>query len=466
MRNDITNGRYHVPMIVGVLALLFVLFSGAWTLLSKSRLDQQQAYLEHLLRLSSLSLATPLWNLDYDAIRTFLDAVMRDPKVAHIDVKSPPDLHLSQSSSPWLASGLQQSDTDPRYIVEKRNIVYHEKIIGQVTIVLSNEGLTPFILSQMLGSLMLMLMLFAGVAGMTFYTSKATQRTKKLTASIDEINAEKEAAEIANRDKNQLLVNLSHELCAPLNVIMSCAESLLEDAKLIGLKDAPKDLLRVATASTHMMCMINELQNLSNIEAGKVEFYVERIQVDALLRDVITTIRPIAESNGNEFTVQTSKEIDYILMDVSKLRQCLYSLLSNACKFTKNGSVSLSVTLSSLQGSRMLRFVVSDTGIGIAPEHMANLFIAFSQGDSSSARRYGGMGLGLAMTRMVCKAMGGSISVTSELGKGTKFEMSIPEHLEGKGYLKAGQYWTPDNLGHEPALVDPPETEKASISVL
>jgi PAS domain S-box-containing protein len=241
-----------------------------------------------------------------------------------------------------------------------------------------------------------------------------------------ELDKAKEAAEVANRAKSQFLANVSHELRTPLNAIILYTELLQEEAADQNLGQFGPDLQKIHGAAKHLLALINDVLDLSKIESGKMELVLETFDVPAMIQEVVTTIQPLAEKNANELRVECRADLGGMHADATKVRQGLLNLLSNACKFTEHGVVSLCVTRERVRGAEWLVFAVADTGIGIAPEQMERLFEPFGQGLPATARRYGGTGLGLAITRRFCQAMGGEITATSEQGKGSTFTIRLP----------------------------------------
>ncbi len=237
----------------------------------------------------------------------------------------------------------------------------------------------------------------------------------------------KEVAEESNRAKSAILANMSHELRTPLNAIILYSEMLQEDAVSDGKESTVADLHCVVTAAKHLLCLINDILELSKMEAGRMEIQPEPASANSLIAEVTPTVQPLAWKNGNEFVTEPPDE-DYIVnVDANRFRQSLLNLLSNACKFTEKGKVSLAVTRQFYEGGNWVCFAVSDTGPGISPENMDKLFQTFSQVDSSATRRHGGSGLGLAISQRYCRLMGGDISVASEPGKGSTFTIRLPE---------------------------------------
>src|SRR5262245_45977120 len=240
-----------------------------------------------------------------------------------------------------------------------------------------------------------------------------------------ELDKAREAAEIANRAKSQFLANMSHELRTPLNAIILYTELLRDEATDQGLDDFLPDLKKIHGAAKHLLALINDVLDLAKIESGKLELHPETFDVEAMVRDVVTTIEPLAQKNANALEVHCPDRIGTMYADPTKVRQSLFNLLSNACKFTEGGTVRLDVGRD-VGGGDQFVFQVIDTGIGMTPEHLGKLFKPFSQVDPSATRRFGGSGLGLAITRRFCEAMGGDIRVESKPGVGSTFTIRLP----------------------------------------
>lgn len=236
----------------------------------------------------------------------------------------------------------------------------------------------------------------------------------------------REAAEAANHAKSQFLANMSHELRTPLNAIIGYSEMLEEDAADGGHEELIPDLQKIRSAGKHLLGLINSVLDLSKIEAGKMTLFVEVLDIAKLVEETAGTARPLVEKNGNRFDVVVAPDVGTLKGDLVKLKQVLLNLLSNASKFTTDGTISLRVNRTWESEGVFIEFAVSDTGIGMTPEQMEKLFHAFSQADGATTRKYGGTGLGLAICRRFCQMMGGDVTVTSTPGRGSTFTVRLP----------------------------------------
>ena len=242
----------------------------------------------------------------------------------------------------------------------------------------------------------------------------------------EELEEAMQQAEAANRAKSAFLANMSHELRTPLNAIIGLTEMMVTNVARFGTDKALDPLRRVHRAGRHLLELINQVLDLSKIEAGKLELNLESVNIPRLLDEVAGTARSLAEQNKNNLTVECPDDIAPLNVDALRLRQVLLNLLSNACKFTKNGDISLRVVPASADGRAWMDFIVADTGIGMTKDQLDKLFEEFTQVDQSTARRYGGTGLGLAITRRLCRMMDGEVTVRSEAGKGSTFVVRLP----------------------------------------
>jgi PAS domain S-box-containing protein len=263
----------------------------------------------------------------------------------------------------------------------------------------------------------------------------ASGRVYRMVGSLGDITARKRAeialqlamqqAEEANRTKSKFLANMSHELRTPLNAVIGITEMLREDAQDLGQHDFVEPLDRIHRAGNHLLHLINEILDLSKIEAGRLELHLEEVGVAALIHDIATTAEALAAKNHNRFEAHCPDDLGSMHTEPMRIRQILLNLLSNACKFTENGDVSLTAGRDRADGGDWFTFTVADTGIGMTAEQMAKVFEEFSQADSSTTRRYGGTGLGLAISRRLCHLMGGDITVDSTPA-GSTFTVRLP----------------------------------------
>jgi GAF domain-containing protein len=242
---------------------------------------------------------------------------------------------------------------------------------------------------------------------------------------FDEIQDKNRQLQLASENKSQFVSSMSHELRTPLNAIIGLTEMMVKNSARFGTEKAQEPLQRVNRAGTHLLGLINQVLDLSKIEAGKVELNPQTVQLASLIKDVISTAGQLAEQNKNRLVVDAQENLGALTVDPMRLRQILLNLLSNACKFTKAGEVKLAARKVS-NGSTFVEFAVSDTGIGMTPEQQAKLFEEFTQADATTAQRFGGTGLGLAISRKLARMMGGDVTVTSEPGKGSVFTVRLP----------------------------------------
>ena len=251
-------------------------------------------------------------------------------------------------------------------------------------------------------------------------------RAMERNRAEEQLRGAMEEAEAATVAKSQFLANMSHELRTPLNAIIGVSEMLQEDAQASGQTDTIDPLQRIVRAGRELLYLINDILDLSKIEAGKLDLLLERFEIAKVIDESVATAQPVADRNGNRLSVQYGEDLGSMVADQTRVRQIILNLLSNACKFTGNGDVRVEAARESMNGLDWLILSVSDTGIGMTKEQMARLFREFSQADPSTTRKYGGTGLGLAISRRLCNHMGGDISVESEPGEGSTFTIRLP----------------------------------------
>ncbi|MEA3058591.1 MAG: hypothetical protein QOE50_3 [Sphingomonadales bacterium] len=284
-------------------------------------------------------------------------------------------------------------------------------------------------------------MLFKRAGGEEFWALMAAQRIEfegrpAMITGLADISDRKRmegelhkaiwASEQATRAKSNFVASMSHELRTPLNAIIGYSEILFEDAQSAGRESETADLRKIQDAGKHLLGLIDNILDLSKIEAGKMTLYLETFELRPMIDSVAATVTALAKKTGNVLVVNCADEVGTIRSDLTKVRQILFNLLSNACKFTRNGTITLTALRDKNEAVDWIEFQVRDTGIGMTPDQQAKVFEAFTQADDSTTRTYGGTGLGLAITKSFCRLMGGDVTLTSEAGKGTTFMVRLP----------------------------------------
>jgi len=253
----------------------------------------------------------------------------------------------------------------------------------------------------------------------------AAEIRRREDAELSAVEASKEAL-AANVAKSRFLANMSHELRTPLNSIMGYSELIREDAETGDTTQVIKDVGRVYSAAEHLLQLINDVLDLSKIEAGKIELMYEEVNIDNLMAECLMIVQPLAEKNGNQLAYSSLSVLGSITTDGIRFKQILCNLLSNACKFTEKGSITINADKYVSNDVEWISVSVADTGIGIEADKLEKMFEEFSQAEVTTSRQYGGTGLGLAISRKLCEVMGGSLSAQSEAGKGSIFKLTIP----------------------------------------
>lgn len=248
---------------------------------------------------------------------------------------------------------------------------------------------------------------------------------------LDRLSDAVSKAKKADMAKNHFLANMSHELRTPLNAIIGYSEMVGEDLRESGQIEHAKDLKNIHSSGTHLLGLINEILDLSKIEEGQMDVFYEDIDIQELTTDIGTTIQPLAEKNANQFEIKVSSDITILRTDVTKLRQVLFNLLSNACKFTHDGHIHLTVSKKIMQhdnnNQECLAFIVVDDGIGISAEKIESIFLPFHQENLTTSKEFGGTGLGLAISKRFCELMGGKLLVKSAKNEGSSFTVLLPD---------------------------------------
>lgn len=272
---------------------------------------------------------------------------------------------------------------------------------------------------------------WAGLTTIIFILARIFEKNRsdvqeQLVKANKKLSLDKETAVEASTAKSSFLASMSHEIRTPLNAIIGYSELLLEEAADMGIDDFHDDLVKVNVSGKHLLALINDILDLSKIEAGHMDLNYEPFSVKKLLGELDTTAAPLMAKNNNTFSIFIEEGIGEMIADLSKVRQSLLNLLSNASKFTEEGEIKLRTSLVTRNDTPWISFRVTDTGIGMSEMQLGKLFQEYSQAESTTHKKYGGTGLGLALSQGFCQLMGGSIQVESKLGQGTTFEILLP----------------------------------------
>ena len=411
-------------------------------------------------RLHANAVAEPLWTFNNEAVKQVLKTILAHPEVVCAEVLEPDGKYVHS----WPEENCVNVFGEELVHTDKLSL--HEQDVGILRLYYSKDEIYKVLARdiQLAAILIVLTIIAASAAAFIALTVIVGNPLEKLLNSIrnatpgklrpmvqqasndelgtvideynhmieverkhiEELESARAQAEAATQTKSQFLATMSHELRTPLNAVIGISEMLLEEVEEKKEEDYIEPLSRVSRAGKHLLSLINEILDLSKIEAGKMDLIPEHIPIQELLDDIHSTSLPLTEKNGNQFHIDCPNNIGSIFADPTRLRQIILNLISNAGKFTENGKISLSVRRKEIELTDWYEFKVLDTGIGMDANKTDSLFEEFTQADSSTTRKFGGTGLGLAICRRLCDMMGGSISVHSELGVGTEFTFLLP----------------------------------------
>lgn len=457
--NSITS-KFFLVLIPAIIATA-LLFLSTYTYLKYN--DLNKALSEKVLHITSLhadAVAEPLWTFNNENVTQSLKTILTHPEVTCVEVQEP--------SGRYMDSWPEENCTDSfgEELVHSEKLIHHGQTVGIMHLYYSKGpiyqelkrdiGLAAFLLILTLATASLAafiaLSLIVGNPLEKFLRTiqesksgnmhtlvqlnsndelgRVVNEYNNLVAlereHINELENAREKAETATRTKSQFLATMSHELRTPLNAVIGISEMLLEDAEDNKDEEYIEPLSRVSRAGKHLLSLINEILDLSKIEAGKMDLIPEHIQLNDFMEDIYYTSLALAEKKGNKIVLDYHSNLKNIYADPTRLRQIILNLVSNACKFTEKGKVTVSVDNKEIEGTDWFEFKVTDNGIGMEQEITDSLFEEFTQADNTTTRKFGGTGLGLAICRRLCDMMGGSIQVNSEVDVGTVFTFLLP----------------------------------------